>query len=51
MFSEENVSAYKISDYVINLNEKELLYNSLYNLFNTKLKIFRDYLDNILIKN
>ena len=41
VFSEENadlLSAHKVSDYIIDLNEKKLLYNSLYNLFNTELK-------------
>ena len=54
MFSEENadlLSAHKVSDYAIDLNEKKLLYNSLYNLFNTELEILRDYLKNVLVKN
>ena len=54
MFSEENadlLSAHKVSDHIIDLNEKKLLYNLLYNLFNTELKILRDYLENVLVKN
>ena len=54
VFSEENadlLSAHKVSDYAIDLNEKKLLYNSLYNLFNTELEILRDYLKNVLVKN
>ena len=52
MFSEENadlLSVYKISDYIIDLNKKDLLYSLLYNLFNTELEILRDYLKNILV--
>ena len=54
IFSEENVnllSTYKVNDYAIDLNEKKLLYNLLYNLFNTELEILRDYLENVLVKN
>ena len=54
MFSEENadlLSAHKVSDYAIDLNEKKLLYNLLYNLFNTELEILRDYLENVLVKS
>ena len=54
IFSEENADlllTYKISDYIIDLNKKEFLYNLLYNLFNTELEILRDYLENILMKN
>ena len=54
MFSEENadlLSVHKVSDYTIDLNKKKLLYDSLYNLFNTELEILRDYLKNILVKN
>ena len=54
MFSEENadlLSAHKVSDYIIDLNEKKLLYNLLYNLFNTELEILRDYLKNVLVKS
>ena len=52
MFSEENadlLSVYKISDYIIDLNKKDLLYSLLYNLFNTELEILRDYLKNVLV--
>ena len=54
IFSEENadlLSAHKVSDYAIDLNEKKLLYDLLYNLFNTELEILRDYLKNVLVKN
>ena len=54
MFSEENadfLSVHKVSDYAIDLNEKKLLYDLLYNLFNTELEILRDYLKNVLVKN
>ena len=54
MFSEENadlLSVHKVSDYTIDLNKKKLLYDSLYNLFNTELEILRDYLKNVLVKN
>ena len=54
VFSEENadlLSAHKVSDYAIDLNEKKLLYNLLYNLFNTELEILRDYLENVLVKS
>ena len=54
MFSEENadlLSAHKVSDHAIDLNEKKLLYDLLYNLFNTELEILRDYLENVLVKN
>ena len=53
VFSEENadlLSAHKVSDYAIDLNEKKLLYNSLYNLFNTELEVLRGYLENVLVK-
>ena len=54
VFSEENadlLSAHKVSDYAIDLNEKKLLYDLLYNLFNTELEILRDYLENALVKS
>ena len=54
VFSEENadfLSVHKVSDYAIDLNEKKLLYDLLYNLFNTELEILRDYLKNVLVKN
>ena len=54
VFSEENadlLSAHKVSDHAIDLNEKKLLYDLLYNLFNTELEVLRDYLENVLVKN
>ncbi len=42
----------KEMNYVIKLkDEKQSFYESFYNLFNLKLKIFRFYLDDALIKN
>ena len=53
VFSEENadlLSAHKVSDHAIDLNEKKSLYDSLYNLFNTELEVLRGYLENVLVK-
>ena len=53
VFSEENadlLSAHKVSDHAIDLDEKELSYDSLYNLFNTELEVLRGYLENVLVK-
>lgn len=47
----EILSAYKISDHMIDLNDKNSLYNSLYNLFNAELRVLQKYLNNALIKN
>ena len=35
----EILLTHKISDYAIDLNEKNLSYDSLYNLFNTELRV------------
>ena len=54
VFSEENadlLSAHKVSDYAIDLNEKKLSYDLLYNLFNTELEVLRGYLENVLVKS
>ena len=53
VFSEENadlLSAHKVSDYAIDLNEKKLSYDLLYNFFNTELEVLRGYLENALVK-
>ena len=42
---------YKQSDHAINLNRKNPLYKSLYNLLIYELKKLRDYLNNVLTKN
>ena len=42
---------YKQNNYAINLNRKDPLYKSLYNLSIYKLKELRDYLNNVLAKN
>ena len=47
----ELLLTHKVSDHVIDLNEKNSLYSLLYNLFNTKLKILQKYLDDILMKD
>lgn len=47
----EILSAHKISDHMIDLNDKNSLYNSLYNLFNAELRVLQKYLNNALIKN
>ena len=46
----EILLTYKINNYTVDLNKKELLYNLLYNLFNTKLRVLQKYLNNALIK-
>ncbi len=53
VFFEENVDkllSHQDYDYVIETEKHKLLYNSLYNLSETELQVFREYLDNILIK-
>ena len=42
---------YKQNNHAINLNKKDPLYKSLYNLSIYELKKLRDYLNNVLIKN
>ena len=54
VFSEKEVSwifLHKKHDYAIKINEKESLYESLYNLLKTELNILRKYLDDILAKS
>ena len=42
---------YKQNNHVINLNKKDPLYKSLYNLLIYELKELRDYLNDVLTKN
>ena len=54
MFSVKNADillSYKITDHTIDLNERESLYDSLYNLFNTELEVLKTYLNNTLVKS
>ena len=37
-------------DYIINLNEQDSLFEFLYNLLSSELKIFQEYLDDALMK-
>jgi len=53
VFSEENVNkllSHQDHDYVIKTKKHKLLYDSLYNLSEAELQVFREYLDNILVK-
>ena len=53
VFSVENADillSHKVTDHTIDLNEREPLYDSLYNLFNIDLEILRTYLNNTLMK-
>ena len=53
VFSVENADillSHKVTDYTIDLNKREPLYDSLYNLFNTELEVLRTYLNNALVK-
>ena len=45
------LSAHEKHDHTIEINEKESLHKSLYNLFKTELNILRKYLDNVLVKS
>ena len=47
----ERLLLYKQNNHAINLNKKDPLYKSLYNLLIYKLKKLRDYLNDILTKN
>ena len=54
VFSVENADillSHKVTDHTIDLNKRESLYDSLYNLFNTELEILRIYLNDVLVKN
>jgi len=46
-----HLSAYEKHDYIININNKNSLYKSLYNLLDKELQILWNYLNNILVKN
>ena len=53
VFSVENADillSHKVTDYTIDLNKREPLYDSLYNLFNTELEVLRTYLNDALVK-
>ena len=53
VFSVENADilfSHKVTDHIIDLNEREPLYDSLYNLFNTELEVLRTYLNDALVK-
>ena len=53
VFSVENADillSHKVTDHTIDLNERESLYDSLYNLFNTELEVLRTYLNDVLVK-
>ena len=53
MFSIENADillSHKVIDHAIDLNEREPLYDLLYNLFNTELEVLRTYLNDVLVK-
>ena len=54
IFSEietEHLSIYKKYNYIIDINNKNSLYKSLYNLLNKKLQVLQSYLNNILAKS
>ena len=46
----EKLSEYEEDDHVINLEEQNSSFRSLYNLSDLKLKTFKEYLDDILMK-
>ena len=46
----EKLSEHKKGDYVINLNEQDSLFKSLYNLLSSELKTLQEYLNNALVK-
>jgi len=54
VFSEVEVrclSAHKKHDYVIDTNDENSSYKSLYNLSDKELQVLQSYLNNILVKN
>ncbi len=54
VFSEvevKHLSAHKKHDYIINTNDENSSYESLYNLSNKEFQVLQNYLNNILIKN
>ena len=53
MFFIENADilfSHKVTNHTIDLNERESLYDLLYNLFNTELEVLRTYLNDVLVK-
>ena len=46
----EKLSEYEKGDYAIELNEQDSSFKSLYNLLNSELKTFQEYLNNALAK-
>ena len=53
VFSKKNAekfSKYEEDDHVIDLEEQDSFFRSLYNLLDLKLKTFREYFDDILAK-
>jgi len=46
-----HLSAHEKHDHVIDINDENFLYESLYNLSNKKLQVLWSYLNNILVKN
>ena len=54
IFSEietEHLSIHKKYNYIIDINDKNFSYKSLYNLLNKKLQVLQSYLNNTLVKN
>ena len=47
----KNLTTNKKCNHVIDIENNEFFYNSLYNLLNTKLIKLREYLDDVLAKN
>ena len=46
----EKLSEHERGNYIIELNEQNFLFKSLYNLLNLKLKTFQEYFNNALMK-
>jgi hypothetical protein len=54
VFSEiemKHLSVHKKHDYIIDTNDENSSYRSLYNLLNKELQVLQSYLNNILIKS
>jgi len=47
----KSLSAHEKHDHVIDTNDKNSSYESLYNLLNKELQILQSYLNNILVKS
>ena len=47
----EHLSVHKKHDYIINTNDENSSYKSLYNLSDKELQVLWNYLNNVLIKN